>query len=209
MKQLFSIDGPVMGFMSQLTDLIILSLLWLLCCIPVVTIGASTSAMYYVALKMARGELSGVAKAFFHAFKDNFGAGILYTLIFGAAGAMLCFDYLIMVQFTGVLGTVARVFFAALGICYAITMCYTYPLQAQFVNTVRGTLKNAVIFSVKNLRITLAVLAIHAVPLVVIFLPLTILFTVLPLLMLLVPGGVAYFSSRQLMKAFEPWMEAE
>ena len=108
MKQLFSIDGPVMGFMGQLTDMIFLSLLWLMCCIPVVTIGTSTSAMYYVALKMARGELSGVAKAFFHAFKDNFGAGILYTLIFGAAGAMLCFDYLIMVQFTGVLGAVAR-----------------------------------------------------------------------------------------------------
>ena len=207
MKQLFSIDGPVMGFMGQVTDFMILSFLWLACCIPVVTIGASTSAVYYVSLKMARGELSGVARPFFHAFKDNLKAGICYTLIFGVAGAVLILDYLLMMQLTGVLGTVTRVFFVALGICFVITMIYTYPLQAQFVNTVRGTLRNAFVFSVKNLRPTLTVLAIHALPLVVIFLPLQILFTVLPLLLLLVPGGVAYFSARQFVKVFEPWME--
>ena len=118
-------------------------------------------------------------------------------------------DYLIMAQLSGIVGTVARVVFVALGICYGITMLYTYPLQAQFVNTVRGTLQNAFIFSVKNLRVTLAVVAIHAVPLVVIFLPLTILYTIIPLLVILVPGALAYFSARQFMKIFEPWMEAE
>lgn len=207
MKQLFSVDGPIMTFLNQITNFIILSLLWLLCCIPVITIGASTSALYYVTLKMARGELSGVAKPFFKAFKDNLGHGIVFTLIFGAALAILYLDYHVMLQLEGPLGTVMRVVFMALGFCFLIVMLYTFPLQAQFVNTVLGTIKNAFAFSVHNIRVTLIVLAFHVIPFLVVFLTLEVLFRILPLLFLILPAWIAYLSSVQFMKIFKPLME--
>lgn len=207
MKQLFHVDGPIMTFMSQIANFIILSVLWLLCCIPVITIGASTSALYYVTLKMVRGEISGVAGPFFKALKANLRAGIVFSLLFGVMGAVLYLDYTVMLQQTGTLGTVFRVIFMVLGFFSLITMFYTFPLQAQFVNTVRGTLKNAFYFSIGNIRTTLVVLAFHAIPLLLIFLPLQTLFKILPLVFLILPGLIAYLCSVQFMKIFKPLME--
>ena len=58
MGKLFNIDSPVMRFLGKVADLMILNLVTLLCCIPVVTIGASLTAMHYVLLKMVRNEES-------------------------------------------------------------------------------------------------------------------------------------------------------
>ena len=207
MKQLFSIDGPVMGALGKIADFMILSLLWLMCCIPVITFGAVTAALYYVTLKMARGEASGVAKLFFKALKENMKAGIVFTLVFALAGAVLYLDYTLMLQLSGALGAVLRVVFMALGICCLLTALYTFPLQAQFVNTVKGTLTNAFWFALRNLRITLLVLLVHASPLLLVFLSLENLLKLLPLLLLLLPSVIAFISSVLLMKVFKPLME--
>ena len=207
MKQLFSIDGPVMGALGKIADFMILSLLWLMCCIPVITFGAATAALYYVTLKMARGEASGVAKLFFKALKENMKAGIVFTLVFALAGAVLYLDYTLMLQLSGALGAVLRVVFMALGICCLLTALYTFPLQAQFVNTVKGTLTNAFWFALRNLGITLLVLLVHASPLLLVFLSLENLLKLLPLLLLLLPSVIAFISSVLLMKVFKPLME--
>lgn len=207
MKQLFSIDGPVMGALGKIADFMILSLLWLVCCIPVITFGAATAALYYVTLKMARGEASGVAKLFFKALKENMKAGIVFILVFALAGAVLYLDYTLMLQLSGALGAVLRVVFMALGICCLLTALYTFPLQAQFVNTVKGTLTNALRFALRNLRITLLVLLVHASPLLLVFLSLENLLKLLPLLLLLLPSVIAFISSVLLMKVFKPLME--
>ena len=207
MKQLFSIDGPVMGALGKIADFMILSLLWLMCCIPVITFGAATAALYYVTLKMARGEASGVAKLFFKALKENMKAGIVFTLVFALAGAVLYLDYTLMLQLSGALGAVLRVVFMALGICCLLTALYTFPLQAQFVNTVKGTLTNAFWFALRNLRITLLVLLVHASPLLLVFLSLENLLKLLPLLLLLLPSVISFISSVLLMKVFKPLME--
>ena len=206
-KQLFDADGPVMTALNYIANLIVLSVLWLLCCIPVVTIGASTSALYYVALKMVRGEASGVARLFFKALKENLKNGILFSLIFGVAGGVLYLDYSVMLQQAGALGMVLRVVFMALGFCCLVTMLYTFPLQAQFVNTVGGTLTNAFTFAIRNIRTTLSVLVVHAAPFLVVFLKLETLLKILPLLVLLLPALIAYICSFFFMKVFKPLME--
>ena len=47
---LFNYDNPVWRFIGKLGDLVLLNLLWLICCIPVFTAGAATTAVYYVTL---------------------------------------------------------------------------------------------------------------------------------------------------------------
>lgn len=65
MSSFFNMDSPVMRFLSRLCDLMILNILCLICCIPIVTIGASITALYSVTLKMVKGEDSYIAKGFF------------------------------------------------------------------------------------------------------------------------------------------------
>lgn len=207
MRRLFDIDGPVMTVLGQIANFVLLSFLWLLFCIPVITIGASTSALYYVALKMARREASGVAGLFFKALKENLGRGILFTLIFGAAGAVLYVDYTIMLQQDSSWGNALRGVFMALTICYLIIMLYTFPLQAQFENSICGTLKNAFYFSIRNIRITLTAMGIHAVPVLAIFLSMEQFLKLLPILLLVLPALVAYLCSLQYMKIFKMYME--
>ena len=71
MGKLFNIDSPVMRFLGKVADLMILNLVTLLCCIPVVTIGASLTAMHYVLLKMVRNEESYIVRSFFKSFKRD------------------------------------------------------------------------------------------------------------------------------------------
>ena len=77
----FNYDSPFWSFMSRIADLVIVNILWLVFCIPVFTIGASTAAMYRVTLNLVRGEGGGVVRSFWASFKLNFKQGVLLFLI--------------------------------------------------------------------------------------------------------------------------------
>ena len=68
MKNLFNVENPVWVFMGKLVDMLILSGLWVICSLPVVTIGASTAALYYVTLKLANNEEGYTVRSFFFFF---------------------------------------------------------------------------------------------------------------------------------------------
>ena len=79
---LFNYDNPVWRFIGKFWDVLILNVLWLVCSIPIVTIGASTTAMYYVTLKLARDEDGYTIRSFFKSFKENFRQATVIWLIF-------------------------------------------------------------------------------------------------------------------------------
>ena len=72
MSSFFNMDSPIMRFLSRICDLMILNILCIICCLPVVTAGASITALYTITLKMVRGEESYIFKGFLKAFKENF-----------------------------------------------------------------------------------------------------------------------------------------
>ena len=82
-----------MNLLGTIADLIVLHLLFVICCIPIVTIGAAYSAKYYVAMKLIRGEESGVFKPFFKAFIRNFKQSTIVWAIFLVAYALLFIDW--------------------------------------------------------------------------------------------------------------------
>lgn len=92
MDRLFNMDNKFFTFMSRVADLIILNILCVVCCIPIVTIGPSICAMFYVTLKMVRNEESYIVRGFFKSFKQNLKQGIIINLIMLAAGILLAFD---------------------------------------------------------------------------------------------------------------------
>lgn len=89
----FNYDNPVWRFIGKLGDLILLNILWIVCSIPVFTIGASTTAVYYVTLKLARDEGDSTIRSFFHSFKSNFRQATAIWLILLAAGIVLGIDF--------------------------------------------------------------------------------------------------------------------
>ena len=81
MSGLFNLDAPIWVFMSEVADVIILSLLWWIGCLGIVTVGASTTAMYYVLGKKMRKETTYVAKDFFKSFCQNFRQSVPLSFI--------------------------------------------------------------------------------------------------------------------------------
>ena len=91
-----SIDGPVMRFLGKVADMMILNLLVLICSIPIITMGASLTAMHYVALKVVREEESYITKDFFRSFKMNFKQATKLWLVVLVVGALIGYDIFIM-----------------------------------------------------------------------------------------------------------------
>lgn len=71
-KDIFRPDNLFSEVMTKIFDILLLNILWLICCIPVITFGASTTALYYVMMKLVRDEENGIVRGFFKAFKENF-----------------------------------------------------------------------------------------------------------------------------------------
>ena len=92
----FSVEGPLFSGLGRLADLFWLNILFIVCSLPIFTIGASTTALYYVTLKMVKNEEGHITKSFFRAFKENFRQSTLIWLMVMLVGALLFGDYLIM-----------------------------------------------------------------------------------------------------------------
>ena len=93
MKGIFDFNNPAMSFLSKLADLMILNVLTIICCVPIVTVGASLSSMYYVLLRLRNEETSFVTKDFFHAFRQNLRQGIILWILYLAAIIALAAEY--------------------------------------------------------------------------------------------------------------------
>lgn len=141
----FDINGKFFKTLTKAGDFIILTLLAMVCSIPVITIGASLTAVFYAALKMARDEEGYVWKEFFKSFKQNLKQSILIELILTAFAAILLVDINVCAKWAADGGgtLVQLLMFAAIGILIvlAAVVLYVFPVLAKFDNTVFATNK--------------------------------------------------------------------
>lgn len=168
MRGLFDLNSPLMRQLSKLSDLIVLNFLAILCSLPIVTIGAASSALYYAVGRMIREEGTAV-KDFWKAFKENLKPGILLWLIFLGLGAVL----VIAVLFYGSNQVPARQLCFALSclmlIIWAFCLSWVFPLLSRFSNTIGGFLRNAATCAVGFLPRTLLMTVINIIPLFLFF----------------------------------------
>ena len=81
MGRIFSLDSPLFSFLNKVADLILLNILTMICCLPIITIGASMTALHYVVLKMVRDEESYIVRSYFKSFRQNFKQATIIWLI--------------------------------------------------------------------------------------------------------------------------------
>lgn len=92
MSEFFNPDNPIMRLITKIANSVYLNILWLICSLPVVTIGASTTSLFYVTLKMAKNEEGNLTAAYFRSFKENFRQATKIWLILLVTGIVFALD---------------------------------------------------------------------------------------------------------------------
>ena len=162
-QSFFNYDNPVWRYIGKFGDLIILNILWIICSIPIFTLGASTTAGYDVTLKLVREDDGDTIKSFLKSFRENFKQATVIWLIMLAAGLILGFDLYFFFQVVTGNSIFRTVFTAAIGaltIIWLFMITYVFPLQSRFYNPVKRTLFNAMFMSIRHFFHTLGMLAI-------------------------------------------------
>ncbi len=164
----FSVESPLYKFMQSLWDILKLNFMWIIFCIPIVTIGGSTIAAFSVLLRMSEDQEGNVIKDFWKAFKENWKQGILIGLL-----PPICFEA-VFLDFqlynaveNGGLGILIVGCFSA----YIFIFCliYVFPLLARYDNTVINSIKNSFRIGMKFFGRTFLLLVIIAVEVLIIF----------------------------------------
>ena len=157
-----SVDNPFFNWMGTIGDFILLNIVFLFTCIPVVTIGVSLTSLYRVMIKRLRGESAYPVKEYFRTFRKEWKQSTVLWLILLVSGGVLVFD----IFFARNMPRVLNVCIGVLSLLWGFIYTYTFPLQGQYQNTVKNTLKNALLLSVANLHFTFPMLLVNAVPVI-------------------------------------------
>ena len=193
-------DNKVFGFFGKICDLILVNLLTILCSLPVFTIGAAFTAAYSVSMKIVKDSLSYTVKSYFQAFKDNFKKATLLWLIELAAIVLVVFDiYFLSGMNSSGFVVICLYLVYMLAFVTACVFISLFPLTAKFEHTVRETIRNALLLSIKHLPWTIILLLIWAAPwLPLLIYPVSILKFIIPF-MLLFGFGIEFFLSSLIM----------
>lgn len=160
----FNTDNSFWQAVGKAGDLILLTLLAVFASLPLVTLGASLSALYYTAFKILEDDNQSTVRNFFHSFRQNLVQGMAISIIVLVLGGLLFFDVRFMLILTA--GSAASglsmpllcagwVICVFLGILFLFLVLYLFPLQARFFNPLSVTLKNALAAGIRYLPKTL------------------------------------------------------
>jgi len=160
-------DNAVMRGLGRLCDFMILNLLWIIFSIPLFTIGASTTALYTVMLKIVKNEEGYIFKGFLVAFKDNFKQATLLWLPLSAVGIILMINFNLIGQFESPGIRIAfQIIFTIMSVLLIFILLYIFPLIARYENTFKQSIQNALLLSIARLPYTILLLLVGGVAIV-------------------------------------------
>ncbi len=205
----FNYDNPVWRFVGRLGDMMLLNLIWFICCIPVFTIGASTTALYYCTLKIVKDEDYGDFRMFFKSFRLNFRQATIIWLILLAAAAVLGTDYYFFKNVFGGSSGVRFVLQAIVGamlIIWLFETLYVFPMLSRFDNTVRRTMVNAIIMAIRYLGSTIGIIVLDAIIIGLVYLSFFYLPMITMILLLMGFPTIAWINSARFDRLFDKIM---
>lgn len=210
MENYFDPDSGIMTTLSNMADLVIANILWVLTSIPIVTIGASTSALYSVVRTPGEKRYSAsVFKNYFRAFRRNFKTATAAFLILLPPAVLVAINILLVVF--GLLedSIVAYVICGISILLFLFTWSYVFPLIAHFENTAFKSVVNALVLSVMHLPTTVAVTVLNLIPLIVLLFFTNFFFNFIVLWILLVFALIAKANSLLLERVFARYLPKE
>lgn len=157
---LFSMDNPVWKYLGRIWDAIWLTVLWTLFSLPLVTIGASTTALFYVAGKIIKDEEGTVTRQFVQAFRDNLKQATVIWLIMALLGVVLGVNLWFYHQMDNSFGKTFLIVLLIFTYVYLMVLHYIFAVLARFDNSVKNLFALAFLLAVKNFGWTLLMITI-------------------------------------------------
>lgn len=161
MRGLFSLDNPVIRFFCLIGNLWMLNILWLVCSLPIFTLGASTTALVYSCMKL-RAEEGYIFKNFFKSFKENFRQSTILWLIYLVVGALLALGLIFWNNYKIPGSKIIWGLVLAMAILYCISILYVFAIQSKFVNTIKNTIKYSFLIAFTHIKETIMLALIVA-----------------------------------------------
>lgn len=201
--RLFSYDNIIIQTLNKILDCLFLSVLWIIFSIPLITFGASTTALYYTANKVLRNDRSHVWREFWSSFKSNFKQSTIVWLILMVLYYVLITDCFLLYSFykQGALPLALLIVFVVMLAFAVIWGSYLFPYIARFANTTKQILKNCLLFSIRHILMSIVLLAFFVLAIVV--------FVVVPVAIFVLPAAYMLLANLVLESIFRRYMSPE
>ena len=201
MGNLLNPNNPVMRFIGKAVDCIILSMVFTLCCLPIVTIGPALTGLYYAVVKNIRRDRSYAVASFFKGFKDNLKQGIPVGLIFILLTGILCFNiYFTVNAATTTWLRLLRYFYLAVLVILWMVGIYLWPVLSRVSLKIKDLFRMCLFFAFRHFLTTI-------VCLIVVLGAAFLIWTSSGLFMVFVPAITALiisFSMEKILKRYTP-----
>ena len=170
MDNLFRYDNKFFEALGKISNIVILNLLCILSCLPIITIGASATATYLIAMQIVKDEESYIIKEFIKRFKENFIISTKIWIIMMIIGGVLCFDfYISKLIINEYMRIILQFILLMISIIFAFSITYVFPIAYKFENTVKNTMINSILISIQHLPHTIVMTLVNLSPIILIF----------------------------------------
>ncbi len=199
----FSYDGVIGNAVNKILDGICLSILWIVFSLPIFTMGAATTAVYYTVNKVFRNDEVGLFKFFWRSFKANLKQSIPVTLMFAVIYILFFVNGYFGYAFyeSGEVPLGILIVMIVVAVIVMTWSCYIFPYMARFEDTTKATLKNCGYMMVRHFPWSLLLVALFVAAVVVFFM--------VPFGLVLAPGAWGWASNLVLEPIFAKYIPAE
>lgn len=210
MNKIFNMNGKLFQALSIIADLAIVNIIWLICSIPLVTLGASTAALYYSVSLIVKNEDTQLVKSFFYGFKTYWKKASLFFLITIAIIAVLVADIHILSNwFDGIPFLILQYVIYLVFLIFLCIALYFGPVLVQFHLDFKTTIKNSFLLSISHLPVTIVIAIVLIAPIVYCLNDLNVLINFLPFFISFGGSGFTYLSCLLLKQPFTPYLKDE
>ncbi|MFT3888737.1 MAG: DUF624 domain-containing protein [Arachnia sp.] len=206
MKNLFAADSALMRFLNRFADFMLVNLLFVGTSLPIVTLGASITALNATAMKQVKGDDESVVTTYLASFKENLRQGIVLGLISGLLVLVLVAWYVVIenLNVPELLRVALWIAFSLVAFRVGLMLLYVFPYQAAFVDNLRTVFRNARLMSLRHLPSSLMMIVVLGLPIVVsVFYPQVVGYGLLWLLVGF--AAVAYANATFLVRIFSAY----
>lgn len=165
---IFNCDSNFSQYVNKVADLMIVNVLTLICCLPIITIGASLTAMHSVVLKIHRNGECYVAKLFFKAFKENLKQSTAIWLIYLAVFVLFLLDMTIITQSNLEISEFLEYGLYVVAIMSTLSLVWVFILQSRYENKVTTMIKNAFLIGVTRPFRSILMVLVACIPILIV-----------------------------------------
>jgi len=207
MWNLFKPGSVLSVVLNKLADLIVLNILWFIASIPVLTMGPATVALYSCLEQRRKNNDSNLFKMFWNAYRSNFKQSIILMVVLLLIVSMLAFDIIFLIKTSFQFDAVVKIAISIIIVLVLLSICYVFPLQARFLNSIAGTLKNAWIMSILHFPKSIFIALLNYFPLICLLFFTEYFIRFLGLFLALGISCIAYINNIILQKIFHKYYD--